>query len=133
MMGTQKPVFLATITESLKLTEKEEIVKFDNIVQNRETPYNSQTGKFMAPVGGLYQFSVTVMADKGEELHVRLVKNTEVIVNLYVPKTDRETATATIPLVLQLGDTVFVQHNKEESQTISGGHYSSFSGFHGGL
>ena len=52
------------------------IIIFGQILGNVGGGYNAITGKFVAPVGGTYRFTVTVMNDAaGEKAYVELMKN----------------------------------------------------------
>ena len=61
-IGQKRPAFTATLRGQLTLSGINAIVKFDNVILNREGGYDPKTGIFTAPRAGLYQISVTVMS-----------------------------------------------------------------------
>jgi hypothetical protein len=102
---------------------------FDHVWTNVGNGYNSNTGKFTAPKGGLYQISGTVMSAPGKYLHVYLFKNDKQTVILFAGS-GYATGTINIVLKLQKGETVYMKHNNNTETIYSNSNvYCVFSGF----
>ncbi|XP_052683655.1 complement C1q tumor necrosis factor-related protein 3-like [Crassostrea angulata] len=59
-------VFHALLAKRLKNVPKDTIIKFENVEINQGNGYNPATGKFTAPVDGLYSFLWTYHIPKSE-------------------------------------------------------------------
>jgi hypothetical protein len=106
------------------------ILKFDNVILNREGCYDPKTGIFTAPRTGLYQISVTIMSDSGKALGLYIAKNDLLLLRLYGAGIHGSTETANPVLELKSEDKVSVRNDSSGSQRILGGKYSSFSGYY---
>ena len=93
-LGHKRPVFTATLNGRPTLSETTGIVKFDNVILNREGGYDPKTGLFTAPRTGLYQISVTIMSDGGKDLCLHIAKNKQILLYLYGAGLNGATETA---------------------------------------
>ncbi|XP_060582857.1 uncharacterized protein LOC132739210 [Ruditapes philippinarum] len=76
----QPPVaFYAHHLKDMLLDTTNEILIFEKTFTNEETGYDTSTGLFTAPVGGLYQFVVHTCAYKGKHSYLGLVLDDNVI------------------------------------------------------
>ena len=128
-IGQKRPAFTATLNGQPTLSGTNAIVKFDNVILNREGGYDPKTGIFTAPRAGLYQISATVMSANGKDLTLDIVTNKQVLLYLYGSRLHGSTETANPVLELRSGDKVFVKNGSSGSQLINGNHYSYFSGY----
>jgi hypothetical protein len=65
--------------KDLALDSTDEIIIFEKTFTNEGTGYDTSTGIFTAPVGGLYQFDVHSCPDKGKHTYLGLVLEGNVI------------------------------------------------------
>jgi hypothetical protein len=82
-IGKERPAFTATLTGRPIISGMKAILKFDNVILNREGGYDPKTGIFTAPRTGLYQISVTIMSDYGKQLALFIAKNDLALLNLF--------------------------------------------------
>ncbi|XP_060578804.1 complement C1q tumor necrosis factor-related protein 5-like [Ruditapes philippinarum] len=71
--------FYAHHLKDLALDTTNEILIFEKTITNEGTGYDTSTGLFTAPVGGLYQFVVHTCAYKGKYSYLGLVMEGNVI------------------------------------------------------
>ncbi|XP_060603922.1 complement C1q tumor necrosis factor-related protein 2-like [Ruditapes philippinarum] len=71
--------FYAHHLKDILLDTKDEILIFEKTFTNEGTGYNTSTGLFMAPVGGLYQFVVHTCTENNEYVYLGLVMEGSVI------------------------------------------------------
>ncbi|XP_060597395.1 caprin-2-like [Ruditapes philippinarum] len=71
--------FYAHHVKDLALDSTDEILIFEKTITNEGTGYDTSTGLFTAPVGGLYQFDVHTCPDKGKHVCLGLVLEGKVI------------------------------------------------------
>ncbi|XP_052808943.1 heavy metal-binding protein HIP-like [Mya arenaria] len=121
--------FFATLTNHTFHIGAGQSIKFDNVVTNVGQAYNHVLGAFLAPVSGIYVFSVTLFAYPGHTTEHDIMKNNVFISRLYMQApSGYETASQTFILQLDKGDDVNVL-NMLSDKAIHGGHYSTFAGF----
>ncbi|XP_034149697.1 complement C1q-like protein 4 [Esox lucius] len=85
---------------------------FQDVLVNTRGAYNSTTGIFTAPVRGVYFFMYSGLSNSTGNMGLLLMKNNNynVIATLQHVAGDRmETATNSISLILDVGDTVSLQ------------------------
>lgn len=106
-------------------------IVFDKVITNLGSAYNSHFGCFVAPIPGVYVFSVCLYSSGGTLYHAELVKNNEMVARFYLDARvsgTYESDSKTVVLGLVKGDDVCV-HNVDPGKTIHGYHYSTFAGF----
>jgi hypothetical protein len=106
------------------------ILKFDNVILNREGGYDPRTGIFTAPRTGLYQISVTIVSNAGKNLDLYIAKNNLVLLKLYGAAVHGSSQTTNPVLELKSGDKISVKNDSYGTQHIFGNNYSSFSGYY---
>ena len=106
-----------------------EVLKFDRVLLNRGSCYESNSGIFTVAISGLYQLSVTIMAEYGFN-DLCLYKNEEIIVGLSDSWSQDLALTANPVLELKTGDQVLVRTCFERKMaSINGNDYSFMSGY----
>ncbi|XP_052808944.1 heavy metal-binding protein HIP-like [Mya arenaria] len=122
--------FYATLTNHTFHIGTGQPIIFDRVVTNVGQAYNHVLGAFIAPVSGVYVFSVTLFAMPGHTTAYNVMKNDVFISRMYLkaPSGNYETAAQTFILQLDKGDDVNVQ-NVSPDEAIHGYNYSTFSGF----
>ena len=64
--------------KSPKEFNKEEVIKFDQVITNHRNGYDVTSGIFKAPSSGTYLFIVTVTNEAGKEAQMALHRKTDV-------------------------------------------------------
>ena len=106
------------------------VIKFNDVSLNIGNGYASSTGKFTAPVGGLYQFTATYLQRTGYSSHVRLMKNSAVLSDIHANHKSYDQLTKTILVTLKKGDTFWVKLEKSSIYAVYGSNrYTEFGGF----
>lgn len=107
-------------------------IVFDATKLNIGGSYNNQTGVFVAPVSGLYLFSisVTTYVDKSSEIHAVIKKNGIEVGAAYANGMAgyQEQGSVSVPLVLNTGDQVHVSVERHEDINLWGDKLSGFMG-----
>lgn len=126
--------FFATVekTELTDLTAGENIV-FEHVEVNAGDSYNGTSGVFVAPVKGLFFFSVSLASDFGHdhELQVALTKNGDVFARAHAHGDSGhiDQGGVTALAVLSAGDAVSVRLMDPDGAALYGGALTTFSGF----
>ena len=117
--------FFATLTHSDAVLARNERILFDNVVTNLGLAFHN--GVFVAPVPGLYVFSVNLLSDS-EPANAKVVRNGGLLgaLNFHV---DGEQASQTVAVELNRGDEIAVQSANYPGVKFYGYRHSSFSGF----
>lgn len=108
------------------------MIIFDTERLNIGAGYHNQHGLFIAPVRGIYVFSVTILSSSGghPRIEVDLMKNDIVLVSAFAHGSiDHDQGSVTVPVELDAGDEVWVQLEYPDDTSIWGNGYTSFSGF----
>ena len=106
------------------------VIKFNDVSVNIGNGYDSSTGKFTAPVKGLYQFTAAYLQQNGYTSHVRLMKNNAVVSDMYANHKNYDQLTKTILVTLEKGDTFWVKLEKSSIYSVYGSaRYTQFNGF----
>ncbi|KAL3831530.1 hypothetical protein ACJMK2_023271 [Sinanodonta woodiana] len=122
---THGVAFTATLSSHTKYVS-EQTVLFDHIIVNEGNCYDSSTGRFKAPVRGLYSFSVTVLTGGlPQHVHLFIMKDKEEIGRVYSAD---GTGSVVVVTVMEKGQVVFVKERPGHSETVHGGHWSTFTG-----
>ncbi|XP_063431069.1 heavy metal-binding protein HIP-like [Mytilus trossulus] len=101
--------FLAELTKSV--TSQNQIILFDSVKLNLGNAYFNVHGNFIAPVSGLYQFSVTACAATNHYIVLELIVNARVVGKVLTGDTGYNECSSNSFLVqLSTGDDVYVQH-----------------------
>ena len=105
------------------------VVKFNNAKTNVGGNYNPNTGLFIAPKPGLYEFSVNFVKHEANDqfMALKLMKNNEVIARGHSASVPLTAGSMRAIVNLSKGDNVFVSHSNHVA-TVHGNDYSMFSG-----
>lgn len=109
-----------------------EVVKFDKVWTNIGNGYDSSSGVFTAPRGGVYQFSCSAMTASNKTLRLHLMKNDQRTVGLYPGQSGHNMGTLSMVLQLKKGDRVYMKHPTSGENSLyseSGSNFSMFSGY----
>ena len=104
----------------------DQVIKFDHIIENYGSAYNSLNGVFTSPVNGIYLFAVTVMTGNQNYVHVTIVKNGSPIAYIFGPPHDGMTGSQVVFVHLQAGDRVLVKHQSGYGPQTIHKQYTSF-------
>ena len=124
------PAFGASFTKHVNLANNE-VVKFDKVWTNIGNGYDSSSGVFTAPRGGVYQFSCSAMTAYDKILRLHLMKNDQRTVSLYPGQSGYNTGTLSMVLELKKGDRVYIKQGGREKSLYSesGSNFCMFSGY----
>lgn len=120
--------FFATLSEHMTQLGAMQNIVFDNVVTDVSGAYNSHAGVFIAPVPGLYVFSVTIKSHGTSKNHFKVQKNGQDIAKLHYHTENYESTGMTLVLELEVGDDVSLA-NVDLNVAVHGHDYSSFCGF----
>ncbi|XP_062604463.1 complement C1q tumor necrosis factor-related protein 3-like, partial [Saccostrea cucullata] len=107
------------------------VVIFGKVTLNAGKAYDGSTGKFTAPVNGIYSFTWTIATTPGRRFSTAIVRDDEIIgynhVNGKVGSNNSESGSATAIIKMAKSDKVWirVQEHGEYAYAL----WSSFSGF----
>ncbi|XP_035682834.1 complement C1q tumor necrosis factor-related protein 3-like [Branchiostoma floridae] len=138
--GTSPPVppvvaFSVARTTRLTKVSSDTVVKYDVILSNVGGAYNEETGKFVAPVGGVYFFTFTGRIHPTDsKCYLLLMKNGQRMVGLYEssggePHNHSQSSSNSAILYLQPGDQVWVRLSRGHDLYSNSGRFVTFSGF----
>ncbi|XP_053404982.1 heavy metal-binding protein HIP-like [Mercenaria mercenaria] len=122
--------FMAFLTKSERGTNHH--ILFDDVKINVGNAYNPRHGLFVAPVPGLYQFSLTACSDSNHYIVLELnVKDS--IIGKVIAGDDWVIDCSSKTFIVQLakGDDVFVMHRTVGESLLAGASYDlpNFTGF----
>nr|KAG5703151.1 hypothetical protein BaRGS_027316 [Batillaria attramentaria] len=107
-----------------------DVLKFDNVVINYGNGYNSSTGKFTAPVTGIYEMSVHFEEAQGQYVYVNLMTEAgKVSYSVAGDPNWQNSASFTVLVFLNQGQTTWVERDAGSRSYVLNGLRSSFSGF----
>ena len=125
--------FLARLDAPVRNLQQGSVVKFNVVLSNIGDGYNADTGYFIAPVSGIYMFSVSAMSDVKAIgwIELFIVKNADLVTGAYgypgVIGHDQGATTAFIEVAAN--DKIWVKVNQPTTNASVGGwKFSSFSG-----
>ena len=130
----EKIAFAASLTNTIKSLGSHQVIEFNQVITNIGNVYDTRHGHFTAPIKGLYLFSMSAHAANNQIIALDLVLNGNRIIDVYADARGgaEETATQTLPLVLEKGDVVWVRtHERYTGYKLYGDtewNRSSFSG-----
>lgn len=122
--------FFASLTQHLDSLGESQSIPFDRVLTNIGNGYHSTSGIFIAPVTGIYVFSLTMLSFGDAQASYRLLMNGSVVVPIYHQPAAGGYDTAGVTVVLQLarGDDICVANNIVNNH-VHGNNLSSFAGF----
>lgn len=127
---TRRVAFHSCLTTNLALGSTQTVI-FDQDILNDGGAYNSSTGHFTAPYGGIYYFSSTFLKTGAVPLHLQMVRNDDEIVRAHAAPTPHlEIGSMTAVVSLTKGDIVKVRHYPGKGpEEVIHADWSLFTGF----
>ncbi|CAH1271228.1 C1QTNF1 [Branchiostoma lanceolatum] len=128
--------FSVARSSGMDKSKSDQTVVYDIVHTNVKNAYNIRTGKFVAPIGGLYFFTFTAM--KGNDRTgclLSLIRDTfmatgEHIVSVYNgPRGDYSSTSNSAVVTLEPGDEIWVRLGTGSSLFSDENNYVTFSGF----
>ena len=125
------PAFFATLTSgNIGPNYAHDAIKFNDVSLNIGNGYNPSTGKFTAPVDGIYQISFSYLQQHGYATHVQLIKDGTVYTDLHANHKNYDQLSKTVLIQLKKSQTVWVRLVKSSSYAVHGGsRYTTFAGY----
>ena len=125
------PAFFATLTSgNIGPNYDHDAIKFNDVTLNIGSGYNPSTGKFTAPVDGIYQISVSYLQQNGYRSHVQLIKDGKVYSELHAYHKSYDQLSKTVLMQLKKGQTAWVRMVKRSDGAVHGGsRYTTFAGY----
>uniref|UniRef100_A0A8W8LZ48 C1q domain-containing protein n=1 Tax=Magallana gigas TaxID=29159 RepID=A0A8W8LZ48_MAGGI len=113
--------FHAILSSELKNTPVNTIIKFGNVQVNEGSGYNPATGKFTAPVDGVYSFSWTYHTNKGSVAYLGgYVDGTiRTYIGTYTQANTWQSQTGNLVIKLKKGNQFWVQTYLQTVQHLS--------------
>nr|XP_034307108.1 complement C1q tumor necrosis factor-related protein 3-like [Crassostrea gigas] len=134
---TEGPVvFQSSCKGTLENLKTSETVKFNQVSLNEGSAYSTTTGKFTAPVDGVYSFSWTTMSNTGEYFITEIVLNGIPMAYNYTDSrglsAGHSMASSHANIKMKKGDRVWIRtHQNYGQNAVCGnvGQWCNFSGF----
>ena len=105
-------------------------IKFNDVSLNIGSGYNPSTGKFTAPVDGIYQISFSYLQRNGYSSHVQLIRDGNVYTELHANHKSYDQLSKTVLIQLKKSQTVWVRLVKSSSYAVHGvNRYTTFAGY----
>ena len=105
-------------------------IKFNDVSINVGNGYNPGTGKFTAPVDGIYLISVSYLQQDGYTSHVRLIKDGAMYTELHSNNKGYDQLSKTVLIQLKKDENIWVRLEKSSAYAIYGSsRYTTFSGY----
>lgn len=105
-------------------------IEFDRVITNIGNAYDPRHGHFVAPVKGVYHFTVDIFGWPDQSTTYDLVKNGDILCNPYSVKADDATqGTCSVTIELEVNDMIWVRFNHANGGTRLYGLHNIFSGF----
>lgn len=118
---------MATLTRRETELTSNSVVKFDAIITNVGSGYDSSSGLFTVPRKGTYLFAVNFVSGVSTHwLELNLLKNNNLIVKSHADATPWSSGSLQVILELEEGDQISIKHPKPKG-FILGHRYSMFS------
>ncbi|XP_060593826.1 complement C1q tumor necrosis factor-related protein 3-like [Ruditapes philippinarum] len=121
--------FMADLTSSL--TGSNYRIYFNDVKLNIGSAYRSKHGLFIAPVSGMYQFSVSACSSSGQYIVLDLMQSDTLLGRMLAGGTTYDSCNSKVFLAsLLAGDDVYVQHVETGDYLLAsnGYGYPSFTG-----
>ncbi|KAL3854177.1 hypothetical protein ACJMK2_013455 [Sinanodonta woodiana] len=130
---TKAVAFTATLTKTIANMQLHQHIKFDHVITNEGSAYDSSTGTFTAPVTGVYAFYLTVTNIPQYSASLVLAKNGNRLTSVLAhgtPTSGFQTSTIATMVTLHNGEQVWAQDEEQFSpiEQLDGLEWSSFSG-----
>ena len=123
--------FTAKLQRAYTSLNNRETIIFDTIVTNAGQGYDNNTGIFVCPVSGFYQFAATVVSESGADknLDAELMYNGHQIVRLHATLFGYDQGSQVVNIHCRQGERVWIRHmmGAGDSAQMPAG-YSTFSG-----
>ena len=125
------PAFFATLTSgNIGPNYAHDAIKFNDVSLNIGNGYNPSTGKFTAPVDGVYQISFSYLQQQGYTSHVQLIKDGNVYTQLHANHKSYDQLSKTVLIQLKKGQTVWIRLVKSSGYAVHGrSKYTTFAGY----
>lgn len=126
--------FQSTLTKTLLNMKLHEAVVFDKVSLNEGNAYSTTTGKFTAPLDGIYSFTWTTLTTAPNFFLTEIVRDGQPIA--YNHNDARGIGNGGYPMSsshanikMKKGDKVWIRVNRKPGQYIQGADWCNFSGF----
>lgn len=122
--------FHVKLRNSISSLSQNQIIKYDDVITNIGESYDTNTGKFTAPVDGVYSFTWTYMTKKGARAYIGGVIDGKQIVwsVMYDQTASWQSTTAHLVVRMKKGSQ-FWTPNTEKDKTYIHGHHTFLSGY----
>ena len=105
-------------------------IKFNDVSLNIGNGYNPSTGKFTAPVDGIYQISYSYLQQNGVSSYVQLIKDGAVYSEVHANHKSHDQLSKTVLVQLKKGQAVWIRLYNSSSYAVNGsGRYTTFAGY----
>ena len=105
-------------------------IPFDRIISNYGNGWNKNTHVFNVPTKGLYFFILTVMNTGTKDVNAWIMHGSTRIAQAHADERDLfNVGTVSTVLLLNIGEEVYVQHDRGTLLGISPQHYTYCAGF----
>lgn len=121
-------VFQARLSSTIYPLGSNQIITYDSIAINEGNAYDTLTGMFEAPVGGLYQFMATMWSNDGYNVDFQMIFNGTEVCAGRTTTTNQSMGICSAILQIPNGGRVFVRHNGNSGNYALGGNYAEFAG-----
>lgn len=125
----KKVAFFAGLTQNFGPVQEHTDIVLDRVITNIGSGYSPSTGRFTAPVNGVYQFNVIVSAQGRQKAAVMILKNGEMVATVWAESIPYWATSSNIAVLsLDRGDQVWLLLLTRASY-LHGFMYTTFSGF----
>lgn len=121
-------VFHARLQNAIYPIGTNQIIAYEDVVTNIGGGYDSFTGLFRAPVGGVYEFIATMWSSDGNYLEFEMVRNGVDMCYGRASLSNQTMGTCVSMIELASGDRVWVRHLGGRGAYANGFEYPSFVG-----
>ncbi|XP_028400303.1 complement C1q-like protein 2 [Dendronephthya gigantea] len=130
-IGQGIPAFFTTLTSgSIGPNYAHDAIKFNDVSLNIGNGYNPSTGKFTAPVDGIYQISFSYLQKNGYASTVQLIKDGQVYTEVHASHKNYDQLSKTVLIQLKKSQTVWVRLSKSSGYAVYGRErYTTFAGY----
>jgi len=128
----QKVFFKARLDTESAAIDANQVFIFKRLQHNQGNGYNSQSGKFTAPVSGMYQFTFYICPDTNNDAYYGPLHNGIFLVTGELFNREEQVCSSHTEIVpVQTGDTVWVQNKGGIAYKFweNDWHSNTFSGF----